>query len=76
MNLDNLPHNLFVLRTIKRVSARELSVKLNMISDYRIKDIESRKKIRITEDEVNDIAAFFDVTIDQLLNMRADIVFK
>lgn len=75
MDLNNFAYNLRMLRTEKKITARQLSLDLYHV-DYRISEIEKRSRIRITPQEINRIAQYFDVSIEDLLNKKAHIIFK
>lgn len=58
-----------------KVTLKELSNKVSY-SDYRVNDIVANKPVRITDQEVEEIANYFQVPVDTLLNKKAHLEFK
>ncbi len=74
---NNIGHNLRLLRLERDISARELSIELNLISERRIGDIETpARNIKIKDEELQQIAKYFNVSVDDLVNKKATIIFK
>lgn len=72
---NNLSHNLRMLRMYYNKTAIQLSEDLRMHYN-RIGDIEHPRLIHIRDSEVVAIAEYFNVSVDALLNKRAEIIFQ
>jgi transcriptional regulator with XRE-family HTH domain len=69
-----LIHNIRLLRGVQNLSGKSLSLLLGL-NKSRINNLELGQH-RPTLDEVQAIAKYFDVTIDDLLNKRAVVRFE
>lgn len=74
MKGNNLAFNLRMLRTAREITAKQLSLELNSV-EYRISEIEKRNNIRITNDEIIQIANYFNVSVEDLLYKKVTIIF-
>ena len=67
-------YNLPILRAAKKMSAKDLSIKLNL-NEKRISNIEQGKGHIPNVIELSCIASYFHVEIDQLLHMKVIVSF-
>jgi hypothetical protein len=76
--ISNLIHNLRLLRTEKDKSATQLTLELNLNGARTITDIENctTRKIAIQPEEIAEIARYFNIEVDTLLNKKAYVSFK
>jgi transcriptional regulator with XRE-family HTH domain len=76
--INNLIHNLRLLRTAKNKSATQLTLELNLNGARTITDIENSttRKVAIKPEEIAEIATYFNIDVDTLLNKKAYVVFK
>lgn len=75
MNREYLAHNIKVLCAYNQVKLKDLSTKVTY-NEYRLADIVANKPIRVTEQEVTDIANYFNIPVDSLLNKKVHLEFK
>ncbi len=75
MNQEVFAHNLRLLRMSARITAQELSNNLNL-SLHRISALEGNAKVHVKEEEIEAIAAYFEVPVETITTIRAKIVFE
>lgn len=76
LKYDNFRRNLRILRGSIDLSGVELATKLGLHSGHRILDLEYGRSGIPDLWEIDTIAQYFKVTIDELLNKEAVISFK
>lgn len=70
-----LKFNVKLLRASRDMTAEQLSINLDW-TKKRLSDIESKVGTSPSVYEVYQIAAYFDVTIDELLHERGRVIFN
>jgi len=75
MEVNNIGHNVRMLRTYYNLTATQLSIELNLVT-ARISEIEKRKNIRIKPEETLELAQYFNVPVEDLIYKKAEIIFK
>lgn len=75
MNRKNLADNLRLLCVYNKIPATDLSIELSL-SPTRIGDIIASRNIKLTTEEIERIANYFKITVEQLLNKKAILEFK
>lgn len=73
LSYDNFRRNLRIFRAQQDLSGVELSEKLGLKSGSRCLDLEYGRSSIPSFQEIDTISKWFNVTIDDLLNKKADI---
>lgn len=75
MNQEVFAHNLRLLRMSARITAQDLSMDLNL-SMHRISAIEGSAKVHVKAEEIEAIAAYFEISVETITTIKAKIVFE